>query len=329
MSRRGYEQRIGWIEMITPKSCPDFDTTVISSPHSVILQPYSASELQSFARYASQLTRLINFGTHLIHDFADCSLSAPETIALSLLRGTVVRADGVRQLIETGSGEQAGIVLRSMLESTLLLLFLLNDEAEFEARSVAYSFCRFKADRAEYAFAESHKDCPPSAQSKAAACIAEIDKILLRSEFDGVRSDFQAAKAAKSSKSWYSLRGGPQNLKDLADHVGCSIWYYMYKKMSLRTHASDGMDGVTLIQPDFPVTTPLRYPIEIGIVDNMACAMMIKSLRAFIKTRFPAYSTRFAYWYDLQIKKNVLANPGIAIEWVIDGDTKSGEAIEA
>ena len=87
---------------------------------------------------------------------------------------------------------------------------------------------------------------PPSEQVEPA--IENLRQLLSRDQFTEIQDQFASEGAATR---WYSLFGGPNNLRDLARHLNLHAQYdVLYRQWSLATHAQDfspflgtGIDG--------------------------------------------------------------------------------------
>lgn len=301
-----------------------YDTTIITGPNEIILQPFTKNELDGFERYSWVLKRCIDFSTHLIHDYSEYILTECETTVGTIFRALVVRCDGIRQMILSGSGEQGGILLRSVIESGLSLLYCIKDISKTKYRTECYRYSHILAEISEYRFIANTKDASENIKSMAADRLQSLERIKAGENFRHIQLDFDLYRKEKKKRpNWYSLDGGPSDFLHLAKHLNFEQVYYMYKKYSQRVHATDGMDGIFLVDDDFPVTTPLRFPKELPILRNMTVSILIKCIDGFTETLFPAYRARYQNWYDRQIKKHIIDERKFDIEWIKDGSKKT------
>jgi hypothetical protein len=175
--------------------------------------------------------------------------------------------DGVSVLAEQGCGEPAKPLLRSAFEAMLGIQYIL--EADSERRGLAYQVAHAhrrmslyrKLDPDEQAGKELRKTLAndplaagmqwPTVDMK--PLITNFDSMVNKPEFVPINQEWLKHKGRAS---WFSLFGGPRDIRALALHLKHAAMYeFLYRHWSNSVHAGDcfsnvaGKSGAVVIRP--------------------------------------------------------------------------------
>ena len=212
------------------------------------------------------------------------------SIPVLLTRHVIESLDGVSVLIAQGSSHPCQAPLRSALEATLGVLYILQADTERRAYSyqVAHAHRRIKLYEKSDPTTDAGKEwrkvlsadpvgdilslLPPIDYKKA---IANLKSMLARSEFVPIEAEWQllreynvdpvdptkkTKKKRKADPEWYALFGGPSNMRDLAIKVGHPAMYeFLYRQWSTDVHAGSALDAVGR-KGGVSVIRPVRHP---------------------------------------------------------------------
>ncbi len=204
-----------------------------------------------------------------------------------LTRHVIEHMDGVSVLVSKGCAQPCQPLLRSVLEAILGVFYIL--EADSENRGLAYQVAyihkkinyyqrqdpttnqgkQMRRDIATDPFAfVFDKPLLFDPQKK----IAEGEDLLQLPHFQPIEAEWKRMKGAKSKRDpeWYSLFGGPTNVKELATKVRWGARYEsLYRDWSNEVHASNALEDIGLMDGK-PVSSPIRQPEELQETANFA-----------------------------------------------------------
>lgn len=214
------------------------------------------------------------------------------TSLIGLGRHNLVYMDCITTLLANGNVEGCQPLLRSMLESMLGIMHIV--EKDSENRGLAYRFYRIKQMIKHYQMGDkSHEEGKRIEQEmnndmyspkvlddlsskNYAATAAEIERQLATDEeLQPVLAEWErltkpsvqthtcksckaqtSKKQKRSNPEWYSLFGTAKTVRDLAKSMNCvSLYLFMYKDMSNHVHAGTALDNLTINES----LRPLRY----------------------------------------------------------------------
>ncbi len=209
---------------------------------------------------------------------------------LLLARHVIESLDAVSAMVSRGCSHPCQTALRSALEGVFGVLHILQADTVRRARAyqVAHAHRRIKlyekADPSTDAGREWRRvlstdpvgdvlsTLPAIDYTKA---IANLRSMLARPDFvpieqewhllreyhiDPTDSTKKTKKKSKSDPEWYSLFGGPANLRDLAIKVGHPALYeFLYRQWSNEVHAGAALDAVGR-KGGATVVRPVRHP---------------------------------------------------------------------
>jgi hypothetical protein len=212
-----------------------------------------------------------------------------------LYRQMVEIADGVEVLISSGCSEATLPLLRSMLEALLSLDYMLQKDYKRRSLSWLCSYVHKRIDLYESVDSSTDrgkelkkilkKEGGPVATTFSSSKNVKRLQELLTGKLRPIEEEFKRQK--KKRPHWYSLFGGPPDLRSLALQVSKGGYYdLLYRDWSSIMHATDLSRFLTKTSAGGGGFHPLRYPASLK---NYACyavwllvvatEMMIKEFR--------------------------------------------------
>ena len=245
---------------------------------------------QAFAHYVSGCVACLVTGYTYALEAANRSGQEYHSAPVLLTRHVIESLDAVSVLVAQGCSHPCQAPLRSALEATLGVLYILR--ADTERRAFAYQVAHAhrriklydKGDPTTDAGKEWRKVLstdpagdilsllPPIDYKKA---IANLRSMLAKPQFVPIEAEGQllreynvdpvdptkrTKKKRKSDPEWYALFGGPSNVRDLAIQVGHPAMYeFLYRQWSNAVHAGSALDAVGRKGTE-SVIRPVRHP---------------------------------------------------------------------
>jgi hypothetical protein len=209
-----------------------------------------------------------------VHE-AVIKINEPHNVTVVLLvRHVIESLDGVSVLVAQGCSEPCQPLLRSALEATLGVLYILQHDTKRRALAyqVAHAHKKIKlyqrADPTTPAgqdFRKSlHGDLCEDVFNRLPIVnypklIDNLKKMLETPTFQPVEAEWQKLKKErKGEPEWFSLFGGPQNVRELAIRVKwLGMYEFLYRQWSNETHAGRAMEAVGS-KDGVPVMRPIR-----------------------------------------------------------------------
>jgi len=229
-----------------------------TEPHKDILyRELSLVQAREASPQASPLLQeVVNFASNALVRCVSYSEGAEnvDLAPLALYRHIMEMADGVEVLIAGACPVPAIPILRSAFEALLSLEYILEDNANYDRRSLSWLAGYLNKRIASYQsllsntargkeFLESIerdktiRDFPLPPSDSIQAAIANLTVVLDRDQFTEIRREFSAPGR---TPHWYSLFGGPADLRELARHLRRHLQYdVLYRQWSMSTHAQD------------------------------------------------------------------------------------------
>ena len=245
---------------------------------------------QALAHYVSDCVACLVTGYTYALEAANRSGQEYHSAPVLLTRHVIESLDAVSVLVAQGCSHPCQAPLRSALEATLGVLYILR--AYTERRAFAYQVAHAhrriklyeKGDPATDAGKEWRKVLstdpagdilsllPPIDYKKA---IANLRSMLAKPQFVPIEAEWQllreynvdpvdptkrTKRKRKSDPEWYALFGGPSNVRDLAIKVGHPAMYeFLYRQWSNDVHAGSALDAVGRKGTE-SVIRPVRHP---------------------------------------------------------------------
>ena len=251
----------------------------------VLYRELSIIQFKAFKPSPSDLLQeLVNFGTNA---FIRCITSVDQEKNVHLAPFTLYRqnlefTDGIEILVSNAAPSCALPLLRSTFESLLFLEYILEDDEQYQKRSLAWLVFYLKSKLHSYnsllpktnegdkfaaaiANDKSVKSFPLPPQDLVSSSVENLVRLLSEEQFRDIVAEYDS----KRPRYWYSLFGGLPNLYKLAEHLKRTAQYeVLYRAWSATVHASDfspflapnkdgevGIRGLRDLSLTFQVTT--------------------------------------------------------------------------
>ena len=251
--------------------------------------------------------------------FERCSQTAPdgdENLAVLMpLHHVVEMLDGVEELLEESCVVASGPLLRSAFEASLALRYVL--ETDFEQRGLAYVVADIKNQimwydemdpdtpagerfRSDMGISESTSEFPFPTPEECRTKAAKLREMLEEEGFKRVSDEYDSLAQGRKPP-WYSLFGGPANLRELAKRLGdVDDYLILYRRWSQTTHAVDlyrqltSKDGAAAVRV-------IRSPEEMSTSYSLACAIGWEASDAVLTHYQPGELKQVSKWFLTEV----------------------------
>lgn len=273
------------------------------------------------SRLSFTLNEVVNFGTKILDwDIKKTRKGKDKNVPSVFLRNSIELGDAISLLIEKSSIDPAKILIRSLLENTFGLLYMI--EKDEDLRAHCFLVCRINKDIRYYKqFIESEdiskrfiskfikqepdfkleNHCNPS---EIKAVIKAKEELLNLPLYDEVNVEYHRTcnknQKRNNNPNWYSLYDGPNSFESLCNYLENTLLYeFQYRKYSENVHVTNvmkgfmksknGIDKAHLIQiRDFKDCKEVFYN---GV------NILLDLYREFIKIRLPEKQIEYDDWY--------------------------------
>ena len=186
---------------------------------------------------------------------------------LVLFRRSIELTDAIETLLSQSCVEPAFPLLRSSLEATLSLryIFETGDEEKEKERSLAWlcgnvhnRLCYSDMIRKRKVSDEIPAVTPDAIVADAEKEYQKLQVFLKKPHMQRVLAEHRAQK--RQPPRWYSLFKGPNDLRSLAERLGWTDYYLLYKSWSRDVHSSGNVEKVFKLTQGRQTVEPLRVP---------------------------------------------------------------------
>lgn len=268
---------------------------------------------------------------HATHAFIRCQLDATGEVgvdfaAFILYRHIIELTDGIEVLLANSCVPPAIPLLRSSLESSLGLEYILSAPSEEFVRRARSWLCVYIHKRLDlYDLVEPDREVPrkrrsgkaPGGSVKAGIAKANLAKALARPDMAPIEQEYQRISTRRKDPAWYSLFGGPSNLRELARQLGQERHYTdLYKYWSTFSHGGDASTGFSKSSKGGVAFKVLRSPEMLLPFAHLAALFQLHATRLMIEKFRLGESLRNWYIDEVKPKHDALRALKIEIEEV-------------
>jgi len=258
---------------------------------------------------------------HGVGVFERCSQTAPDGDAnlgvLMPFHHALEMLDGVEVLLDSSCVVAARTSLRSAFEASLGLRYVL--ESDFEQRALAYVVADLKERirwyeemdpdteagqrfREVMGVSEETSDFPFPTPDHCRAQSENLSEMLDEDGFKDISEEYDATAERRKRPPWYSLFGGPANLRELAVHMGEGDSYLvLYRTWSRTTHGTDLYRQLTAGPDGVPSVRVIRCPLEMPTVYALASGIGVKAARAVLGHYRSGELEQASRWYLTEV----------------------------
>lgn len=279
--------------------------------------PRNQSELKAeLEKLSSSIENVVDFGTHLLKWQADKLLSGDDKIIpILFFRNILEIADAISILIKNSSIDPVKPLLRTLLENSFYLEYLL--EKDKKNRALSYNVWLAHKD---LKFIEKLTDSTQSGKQlsneikkdkyvkelKSDGYKLEIGKqnsleLLKLPHYIPIEKEYQRMNKIKKNPMWYSLFDGPKDIKQLAKKLNHHTSYeIIYRNLSDSTHANNNSKNKLIPNGD-GVTTDIiqiRFPRDAQMITVNALNILLITYNNFYQKELPNKKTEFSEWYS-------------------------------
>jgi len=268
----------------------------------------------------------INYATNAFQRCQESAVGAAADEPLPVFASyhhVIGMTDGIEVLISQSCAVPAIPLLRSSFEALLTIEYILKEDCR--RRAFAWLVCYFhdRLNRYEMLDASYQKgkdfltalkteglgryfNFPPELNISHA--IQNLKSLLNKPNYQVAENEYQKIKnTRKRGFNWYSLFGGPSNLRDLAGYLNRLASYDMlYRYWSSVVHAGDLSNFLAKTEKDSPALNVLRHPQELKQVTSFTSTLIIDATRLMIGKFRSGETSSFVRWYVSEIRESYL-----------------------
>lgn len=264
---------------------------------------------------------------HATHAFIRCQPHATGEMGVDfpvfiLYRHIIELTDSVEVLLANSCAPPTIPLLRSSLEANLGLEFILSGSPEeFRQRARAW-LCVYTHKRLQlYDLVEPDREIPRKrrlrdkatgpavparvAKENLARSLSDPDMVPIEREY----------RRSRRYAAWYSLFGGPRNLRDLARQLGREDHYtHLYKYWSTYSHGGDASTGFIQSSSGGVAFNSLRSPEMLISAAELAVHFQVHATRLVIERYRPGESLQKWYLEEVKPGQDALRSFKVEIE---------------
>lgn len=269
------------------------------------------------------IAEIVSFGTHILKWDVEVKREGKDNnIPTLFFRNILELSDSISILIKESSIDPSKIILRSLIENILQLIYMLEEKER--QRALSYMVAKVNKDIKYYnKFIKSEKsssqfkiqiekdelnlnfdkfiDHPEIIKTK------EAKKSLLeKPEFSEVQKEYLRTSQKRKNPNWYSLYNGPDNLEQLAQKLKKNIRYeFFYRKYSENVHGLNLTKGMVYVGNDSAQIIQIRDFEHTQNVTFNTASLLLEIYNIFIRKRVPEKLNEYRNWY-LTIRNDYL-----------------------
>lgn len=275
---------------------------------------------KALSKHSCVIEEYVNFGTHILDwDIKKMNGGDDVLVPLLFLRNSIELADAISVLIKSSTVDAAKPVLRSLLENTLGLEYLL--EKDTDKRSLSYIVWNTHeelkvlekfdntSEVGKQLTAElkkdkliGHNDNSKHLNKPIYAWKRQNNESLLKLPlYAPIEEEYQNTlkRLDKKKPSWFTLFGGPTNIVELAKYLKHHVLYeFFYRFFSGDVHGNNNVKGKLFPHYDGSVNIlPLRDSSQAHFIAQHTHTLLLNSYLSYFKRRLPENQKEFGEWY--------------------------------
>lgn len=265
-------------------------------------------------KLSSSIDIAVDFGTHLLKWQADKMQSGDDhLVPILFFRNILELADAISILIKSSSVDPSKTLLRSLLENSFGLEYLLEKDKKNRALSfnvwIAHKDLKFyeklnsESQIGKHFTNEIKKDKYVQEVKSNKASIERSkrnsEELLKLPLYQKIEEEYQRTNAIRKNPKWFALFDGPCDVEQLAKRLNYHTLYeIVYRMLSDNVHATDlvksklvpGKNGQTdIIQ--------IRFPKEAQNITVYTLNILIMIYLNFYQQELPDKKDEFTEWY--------------------------------
>lgn len=262
------------------------------------------------------LKEIIFFGTHILQwDIEKNKNLGDNSIPTLYFRNILDLSDSISTLINSSSIDSSKILLRSLIENSLCLTYMIEKNEKQRALSfivaktnrqikyyrkflnneqVSKQFkIQMEKDDLELDF-EKYMDKPEIKKF-----IESKRKLLSSSELSEIQKEYSKSLKKTRNPNWFSLFNGPNTIEQLALRLKKSVRYeFFYRAYSENVHGQDLLKGFSFVSSDKAQIIQIRDFEHTQKVTFDTASILLETYNIFLKKRNQDKLTEFRNWYS-------------------------------
>jgi hypothetical protein len=277
------------------------------------------------------LNEVLDYGTFLLPRAYGSSPRDIKAICLIFVqfRQFLAHLDGVAVLTGDGNCISAILQLRSLLEITLVMEWILKDDTEAKINHLWVANIRRRKqwqsipisgtpEAARRADAASRISLTPEQLNEIQNEVRQLDNVLARPEFSGINAKFETDYATRGfDRPWYEVYDPASQpritIREIADEVGRLAEYQnFYGSFSGVTHGGDMWKNVIFGGENIWVN-PIREPQDIPRTTKFAVMLALRVFRMLLEQYRPGEIENFCRKYVNEWQRRFLKQYSVTV----------------
>lgn len=295
---------------------------------SILYRELSRAEAKDIIEKVSPLLQeLVNYATNALARCATSkSLSGKQdedVAVLALYRQMIELTDGIEVLLSQSCAMAAIPLLRSSFEASLSIEYILENEANYVQRSLSWvvGYVHKRIDMYERLDPSTNKGqeakklfdddvfastIPMAPAAEVQAAKARLQSMLTKPHLQPIETEHCKYKRPE----WYSLFGGPNDLRSLAQWLRRGAQYeLLYRQWSMSVHGQDFLSFRDRTDRGEPAIRRLRDPGEISEIASFAALFLLGATKSILRKLRPGED--IALWYKRDVRQLYRAISGM------------------
>ena len=269
----------------------------------------------------------INYATNVFQRCQDsaANVAADEHLPVFASYYHVIgMTDGIEVLISQSCAVPAIPLLRSSFEALLTIEYIL--EGDYQQRAFAWLVCYVHNRLGQYEMLDPSRQKGKEFLVTFAAdsvskymklpsfpnlsqVIQNLKSLLNNPNYQFADYEYQRIKSIRKRKpNWYSIFGGPSNLRDLAKHLNWGAQYdILYRSWSSIAHADDLSQFITQTKRGSSAFHPIRNHEELKLFSVIASSFILHATMKMIGKFRSGENASLGRWYVREARKRHLA----------------------
>jgi hypothetical protein len=265
-------------------------------------------------KLSSLIDFAVDFGTHLLKWQADKMQSGDQhLVPILFFRNILELADSISILIKNSSVDPAKSLIRSLLENSFGLEYLL--EKDQKNRSLSFNIWRTHKELKFYN--KLDKNTKVGKQF-----LGEIKKDLYVKEFESddprlelekknaknflklphyisIEKEYQRTNSIRKNPNWFTLFDGPKDIEQLAKRLNHhSLYEFFYRRLSDNVHATDLVKGKLILNKNGQTDIiQIRFPKDAQDITIQTLNILVITYKNFYEKELPDKKDEFYKWY--------------------------------
>jgi hypothetical protein len=137
--------------------------------------------------------------------------------------------------------------------------------------------------------------------------ISNLQAALEKPEYTEVYQEYQRLAKKHQRVEWYSLYGGPGNIRALAEHLKYGYEYHLYRSWSKMSHAADSTHLTLHLENGTSVLGPIRNFLNMAHVACYALGMLLEASQLMIKEYRSGDYNSLGRWWGKELREKHIA----------------------